>query len=101
MYGINGLRKEDYSQRLDCDAGQGEIYGVGRQGHMSLFKQYRWRKSWTEILPLQLGEKRILLFYDRTAGEGEFYSVDENGKIHLLRRYHGWRTSWTQLIAFP
>jgi hypothetical protein len=82
----------------DREAGQGEIYGVEHQGHMSLFRQYRWRTSWTEILPLWLGDKHILLFYDRNAGEGEFYSTNRNGGISLLK-HHTWRTSWMQIVA--
>lgn len=41
----------------------------------------------------------LLLFYDAESGVGEFNQIDGKGDMFLLKRYTGWRTSWTHIIA--
>ncbi len=53
------LKKSEVSSRLifyDRKAGQGEIYRVEDRGKISLLREYNWRTSWTQIIPIHLSD---------------------------------------------
>lgn len=88
----------------DRQAGQGELYTLNAQAHLSLLKSYSgWRTSWAQIIPIYIytaGQGTplsSLLFYDSTSGTGQFSRVDTQGNLSPSSP-QTWSKGWTEII---